>query len=404
MIPSPRPVMHLSRRSFCFFAAASGAVICAPAQIDRATARPDVAAIDRDRILAAAEDLLRAPLVTLPEIPIPSALSSAKIGSNDLFIPDEETSADVPERSRADVFLRFTGAVPALAAACYLKQGDDAKRAAEYASRASAWLDAWLTTPPTRMTPSLAVARLAPDSHAPLPEGVAEAAALGEVAKAIPFVVSAGVSTEAQQAAWLSWFRDLAGWLDTARLAGLARDSKDHIGSAWLLLRVSCAALLGDEASLTSLRHRFRTPTLRAQIRADGTFPHDLTTSNPYSNCLFNLDLLAASADLLSTRFESAWEYELQDGPGMRAAIARHAPWIADRKTWPYPADVRHFTQLPARRPALLLAARALQQAQYASVWRTLSPAEPTIPALLRTFPLRQPLLWTVRPRPQRPS
>ena len=351
VVPSPRLPMPLSRRSFCSLAAASLASRPLLGQPDHATARPDVAAIDRDRILNPADALLTAPVETLMQATAPLAGGEAQIGANDLVV--EDGTAGSAQLARGAALLHFTGAVPTLAAASYLLQPEDATRATAYARRAALWLDAWLAMPATRMTPTFAVARLASDTHLPQPSGVAEGAALGEVAKAIPFLLSTGAVAEAQLNAWKQWFRELASWLDTARLAGLARDSKDHTGSAWLLLRVSCAALLNDEAGLASLRHRFRSVTLRAEIRGDGTFPHELTSETPYRNSLFNLDMLAACADLLSTHFESAWEYELQDGPGMRAAIARHVPWIANRGAWPYPADPQLFTQLPARRPAL---------------------------------------------------
>ena len=83
----------------------------------------------------------------------------------------------------------------------------------------------------------------------------------------------------------------------------------------------------------------------------------------------------------------------------MRAAVAHHAPFIQDRKTWPYRADSTHFNDLPARRPALLFAARAYSQPDYAALWQTLNP-DPTDPEILRTFPIRQPILWQTRARP----
>jgi hypothetical protein len=101
---------------------------------------------------------------------------------------------------------------------------------------------------------------------------------------------------------------------------------------------------------------------------------------------------------LLSTRFESVWDYELQDGPGMRTVIARLYPFILDRGTWPYVADVQYFNDLPIRPPSLLFAARAYDRPEYADLWKRLRP-DPTIPELQRTFPIRQPLLWVARPK-----
>ncbi len=386
--------MVLSRRRLCYLSASSllsRALRAQTNQTGSGSSRPDVASIDRVRILAAAGRALTSPidLVTATRVTQPGA------GPND-FVSDADASLAATTPSRSAALLNLTLAVPALAAASFLLAPQDSATSVRYAAQAVAWLDAWFTTPATRLTPSFAAVRLLPDTQRPDPAGLVEAVALAEVAQAIPFL--SGTASSAQQAVWRSWFRELAVWLDTDRLAGLARDRKDHTASAWLLLRCAAAALLADEAALVTLRHRLRTITIRAEILAEGTFPHELTTPDPYRNSLFNLDMLAACCVLLSTRFETAWNYELQDGPGMRGAIARHAPWIADRNTWPYPSDDRFFTALPCRRPSLLFAAHAFQQSDYADIWRRLNP-DPVEPAILRSFPIRQPLLWTVRPR-----
>ena len=204
------------------------------------------------------------------------------------------------------------------------------------------------------------------------------------------------------------WFAAYLQWLTDSQLAGLARDQKDHHGSSWLLqcaayARLNVVGLTSDDTTLNLLRHHFHSVTLRAQIHATGNFPHEVTTAAPYRNSLFNLDMLSAACDLLSTRFENVWEFELQDGPGIRAAIAYHAPFIANRAKWPYPADDVFFTDLPGRRPALLLAGRAFVQAEYTELWRSLTPIATDAPGvILRSLPIRQPLLWVARPRPGR--
>jgi hypothetical protein len=107
--------------------------------------------------------------------------------------------------------------------------------------------------------------------------------------------------------------------------------------------------------------------------------------------------MLAAVCQLLSTRFDSVWDYELEDGPGMRSAIAYHFPFIEDRTKWPFRADLVHFVELPGRRASLLFTARAYQRPEYAALWKKLPPDPPTLD-ILRTLPIRQPLLWVVQP------
>ena len=211
---------------------------------------------------------------------------------------------------------------------------------------------------------------------------------LAELAQAIPSLKL----EEAPLSASRQWFAVYLTFLTENRIALLARDAKDHHASSWLLQTTAAARLTGNDAVLAENRHRFRSPTLRNQIDAEGFFPHELHSKNPLRDSLFNLDLLAGTCQILSTRFESVWMVELQDGPGMRAAVARHVNFIRDLHTWPYPADAEHFKLLPGRRPALLFAARAYDQPEYEALWQS-SKAEPDA-SLRESFPIRQPILW----------
>ena len=101
------------------------------------------------------------------------------------------------------------------------------------------------------------------------------------------------------------WFADYFDWLNTSRLAGLARDTKSHLGSSWLLQAAAIAHLTEavNDTPIAALRHQFKSSTIRAQILADGTFPHELTTPNPYRNTLFNLDMFGGICVLLYRPF-----------------------------------------------------------------------------------------------------
>lgn len=398
--------MPLSRRLFCSglsFLAASRLLEAQHSPAATApTSRPDVASIDHDRILAAADHFLSAPVDTL------TAHRAPKEGTTpNEFVSDLEDSAATstpaiapgtpPFTAHRDALLQFTLAVPALTAAWLITHTADTPRANRYAEQAATHLRAWFVTPATRMEPSLNFAASATNT-AGHPEGIVETSSLAEIAIALPFLVRSGALPPEEASAVNAWFAAFFTWLTTSRLAGLAKDRKDHVGSSWLLQCAAYARLSGNDAPLAELRHQFKTVTIRAQIIAEGNFPHELTTPNPYRNSLFNLDLLTAACDLLSTRFESLWEYQLQDGPGLLAAITRHAPFIENRGAWPYRADAHLFGELPCRRPALLFAARAYQRPDYATLWRSLNP-DPTNPIILRTFPIRQPILWVTRPQ-----
>jgi hypothetical protein len=428
-----------SRRTFCSSAVACTALLFTqrklaatstpPAPAGTPT-RPDVAAIDHDRILAAAEHWLTQRPATITSYPCPRSpgtlhdyYSEAESDSATETAPDspQKVAAPTPFTAHRDAVFDLGLAVPALTAA-YLLTGEP-----RYTEHAADWLRAWFVDPSTRMTPRLdfastpnpPAAQPSADANTAAivypggrPEGILETLPLVEVAQAIPFLASSAALSEADRKAVQAWFAAYLQWLTEPqdsgpRLAALARDRKDHHATSWLL-QASAYTMLSvpqsdvekaEDPGLTALRHRFKTVTLRAQMHADGTFPQELVSATPYRDSLFNLDLMAGVCHLLSTRLDSMWNYSLQDGPGMRSAIAFHFPFIADRSMWPYRADRDHFKELPARRASLLLSARAYERPEYAALWKTL-PADPPSPVILRTLPIRQPLLWVRQPAP----
>jgi hypothetical protein len=431
-----------SRRTFCSGAAtllltrakllrAAGFAAQVQAGPPGTATRPDVAAIDHDRILAAAERYLKQQPTPLTSLPCPRSPGTPNDYYSEAPPPSEADAKakeppEPPFTAHRDAVFTLGLAVPALASA-HLLTGEQ-----RYAEQAAVWLRAWFVDPVSRMTPSLdfgqvlstpakpdrfsVQAKPSLDAPAPAPhpggrfEGILETLPLIEVAQAIPFLASSPALTDADQKALRTWFAAYLRWLTAPqdsgpRLAALARDQKNHHGTSWLLQACAYATFTAPDGTaprsennaLEPLRHQFKAVTLRAQISPDGSFSHELPSPTPYRDSLFNLDMMAVICQLLSTRFDSVWDYQLQDGPGMRSAIAYHFRFIEDRGLWPFRADNAHFDQLPGRRVSLLLSARAYQRPEYAALWKTLHP-DPASPDILRTLPIHQPLLWVRQP------
>jgi hypothetical protein len=414
-----------SRRSFCLATLAGAGHLALPStplagQVTPKNSggiHPDVAAIDHDRILAAADEAMK-PERTVPSIATRRAIRST--GSpNDFYSEPEDfflpvaAKAETPWARRANqlnpdsftahrTLVYQLGCTVAALTAAFVITGES-----RYAARAAEHLRTWFVAPETLMTPSLPLAQRIPGTPAGRPEGVLETVPLAEVARSIRFLANSDALSVADLTVIRKWFADYATWLNESRTGGLARDMKDQHGSSWLFQSAAYAdanvkGITSDDATLSALRHRFHSSTLRAEINGTGVFPHVVSSLNPYRDCLLNLDLLCLACELLTTRFDNPWEFELQDGPGLRASIAFFFPAIANRSVWPYPADSAHFKDLPGRRIALLLAGRAYRHPEYVDLWRTLqSLPQSAPPDLLQSFPVTQPLLWFSQPKPR---
>jgi hypothetical protein len=262
---------QLTRRQFLTLA--GGAVTAQLTRAQAPSARINVADVERPRILAEAPSALAAPIQPLTAIPAPH-------GS-----PHDFFSELAPERTIIDphtsirVFRAHTQALRncsttiACLSAAYLLSHDE-----RYAQRAGAHLRAWFVAPQTRMNPTANLAGCAPGSQIPTPAGIVDFVPLAELARATSFLVDSQALSSDEFTALNRWFADFATWLDTDRNARIARDTKDHRASAWLLVRSAIARALRDDNGLEACRLRLRQPTLRNQISEAGIFPQEVAT------------------------------------------------------------------------------------------------------------------------------
>ncbi len=351
-------------------------------------AHVNVAGLEHDRVLAEAKTALLAPIAPV------AAQTMAEAPRNQFFseLDSDENTAKPVFRSQARALRELSNTVATLCAA-YLLTADES-----YASRAVEHVRASLLEPATRLEPNFDHAGCAPGTTAGTPAGIVDLLPLAELSRALVFLIDSPSLTPDNQSALQQWFGSVSDWLNTSRVAGIARDKADHRGSAWLLLAAAFARYTRDETALEACRKLFRTPTLRHQIRTDGVFPQEVATPNPYRNTLFNFDLLTAACQLLNSSFDPLWGYELIDGVSLRIVVAFLYPLIEHPERWPYPADAVAFRELPRRRPGLLFAGRAYDRPEYVALWQQL-PAGPPPAALAASFPIRQPMLWTARAR-----
>ena len=217
----------------------------------------------------------------------------------------------------------------------------------------------------------------------------------------------------AGDAAITGWFRYYLKWLTTHPYGVDESKAANNHCTCWTLQAACFARLVGDRAVLAECRRRLIEEHLPRQMAADGSFPQELRRTKPYGYSIFNLDVMAALAQVLSTPTDNLVAFALRDGRGLVKGVAFLAPFIADKQAWlktvakPAPEkakaatptgelmkpDVMYWDDWPVRQPSLLFGAFAAGRTEWLDLWKKLNP-DPTVEEIVRNFPVRQPVLW----------
>jgi hypothetical protein len=364
----------------------------------------DLAVIERPRVIPAANRYLREPPVTITAYPTNRSAGGLHdyFSEGDYWWPDPQAPQGPyiqrdgltnPDNFLAHrrALIRFSVQMPALTAA-WLLTGNQA-----YARHAVKHLRAWFLDPATRMNPDLQYAQAIHGRATGRGIGIIDTIHLVEVARAIMLLRAAPVLSADQQSGLQQWFGDYLRWMTHSSHGVEEREQRNNHGTCWVMQTAQFAILTADRETEAYCAERYKSVLIPNQLAADGSLPLELKRTKPYSYCLFNLDALATICRILATPSADLWDFQLEDGRGMREAMAFMYPYIAAKDTWPYSKDVQYFDQFPVRQPSLLFAGLAYRRPDYLALWRSLNP-DPTVEEVVRNYPIRQPLLWIRRP------
>jgi len=354
-------------------------------------------------VLAAAQAYLAEPPVTVTASSSPRSAGGAHdyFSEADYWWPDPQNpGGPYVQRdglSNPDNFdghrqalRRLSLQVPALAAAFRLT-GEP-----RYAIHAGRHLRAWFVDEATRMSPHLRYAQAIQGRVTGRGVGIIDTLHLVEVARAIEALGAASGLTPAENAALRRWFADYVEWMTTHEYGIAERDARNNHASCWVLQVAAFARTAGRDDLVAESRERFKR-LVADQMAADGSFPQETRRTKPFGYSLFNLEALAAIAQLLTTPADDLFRFTLADGRGLRRGMEYMAPFMRSRKGWPYPPDVMYDAEWPMRQSSLLFAGLALGEPGYLELWKTL-PADSKVEEVIRNFFVRQPLLWVSTP------
>ena len=393
----------MNRREFL---AASAASIWALRSSAQSTIHPkvDVAKIDRARILSAANKYLQEQPETITSV----RATRSEGGPHDYFSEGDYWWPDPKDpngpyirrdgmsnpanfNDHRELLIRLSLQMPALTAAWVIT------RKAPYAAKAADHLRAWFVDPATRMDPNLQYAQAIHGITPGRGTGIIDTLHLVEVARAAAWLEHSGALKPTEMDAVRRWFADYTNWMDTSKNGLQEKAAKNNHGTCWVAQVAEFSRFTHDNAKVAECRDLFRTKLVPDQIAPDGRLPLELARTKPYSYSLFDMDVLSAVCQIASIPGDNLWEFKTPDGRGIRKTIEFMFPYIQDKSKWPFPHDVEYFNDLPVRQPSLLFGGIAYNDEAWIDLWKKLNP-DPTVPEIIRNFPIRQPVLWVSNP------
>jgi hypothetical protein len=361
----------------------------------------DWRAMERVRVAALAQAWAGAVPVTITDYPAPRSPGDAHAyySEGDYWWPDpanpngpyiRRDGLSNPNRfeSHRLALIRMAQIVPALAAH-WQGTGDTTSGQA-----ARAHMLAWFADPERRMAPHLEHAQAIIGVNTGRGIGIIDTVHLAEVARAYQSMRERGGLFDQAEASIIdAWFAEYLHWLRTSANGRDEADERNNHGTCYALQCAGFAVVTGDAAVLEWCRARL-VELVSIQIAPDGRQPLELARTKPFGYSLFNLDMLASCAWLLSAPGNDRLWHERSPASGsIAAALGYMAPYIADPQSWPHGRDVAHMDDWPVAHPSLLFGALALSRANYAALWARLE-RQPMVAEVFRNMPVRQPLLW----------
>jgi hypothetical protein len=285
--------------------------------------------------------------------------------------------------------IRFSQVVGSLTSA-YLVTGKK-----QYTQHALRHLRAWFIDTATCMKPSLLYAQAIKGKVTGRGIGIIDMIQMMEVAQSVRVLEKFSAINSQDLQAIKSWFTQYLKWVTTHPYGLEERDAKNNHSTCWVMQVAVFSKLVNDQFLIDDCIKRYQTLLLPNQMAADGSFPLELKRTKPYGYSLFNLDAMATICQVLSDAQTNLWNYTTQDGKNISKGIAFMYPYVLNKTTWPYPADVMYWNEWPVAHPFLVFGAANLKQKHWWELWKKGEHA-PQNEEVIRNLPVRNPLIWVV--------
>jgi hypothetical protein len=205
-----------------------------------------------------------------------------------------------------------------------------------YAAKAAQQLRVWFVEPATRMNPNMQFAQAVPGESTGRIYGVLESRGLTRVADSIGLLENSESFTKTDRNNLEKWFTQFLDWLTTSPNGRGEGETKNNHGTLYDVQVTSYALFLGKKDLAKRVLETARQKRIASQIEADGRQPLELERTKSWNYSTMNLEGLMWLAKLGETAGVDLWNYQTNDGRGIRRALEYLYPFAAGEKKWQY--------------------------------------------------------------------
>jgi hypothetical protein len=254
----------------------------------------------------------------------------------------------------------------------------------------------WFITPATGMEPHLNYAQAIRGICTGRAIGIIDTLHLCETALAIIVFRKNSILKDNEYSMLRRWFEKYLDWLQNSDFGKLERSQANNHSSCWYLQTAAFALLTDSQEVLEMCRNDFKNVLLPKQMAPDGSFPYELKRTKPYCYSIFNLEVLTALCQLLSTPDDNLFKYQTSESVSLKTGLDFLYPYLKNKKDWPYDRDIAHWESWPNKQACLFFAGHALKEKKYLELYDKMPLLHRDFEAV-RNTPVKNPELWMMK-------
>ena len=206
----------------------------------------------------------------------------------------------------------------------------------KYAEQAAHLLRVWFLNPETRMNPNLNFGQAIPGKTEGRGIGIIETRSFSELVDAIGLIELSAAWTEDDQIALQAWMKEYLHWLLNSQ-HGRQSEGNGNNHTSWFYTQTIALALFTEQNELAAqLAGRGAAPVIDAQLKEDGSQPHELARTKSWNYSVMNLQAIFYFSLLSAHVGKDYWHYVSQDEASVQKALDFLVPYATGKKEWTY--------------------------------------------------------------------